>query len=63
VAPQGARSQAWVYASASLRLGWQITGLWRFDDLWVALAKVAGIDNSFARVGRPRPAAVAGSHG
>ena len=36
MAPLGALSQAWVSAEASLPLGWQISGLWRFDDLWVA---------------------------
>jgi hypothetical protein len=31
MAPLGARSQAWVSAEASLPLGWQISGPWRFD--------------------------------
>jgi hypothetical protein len=35
----GALSQAWVSADASLPLGWQISGLWRFGDLWVALSE------------------------
>jgi hypothetical protein len=35
--PLGALSQAWVRAEASLPLGWQISGLWRFDDGWIAL--------------------------
>src|SRR5688500_8084149 len=35
----GALSQAWVSAEASLPLGWQISGLWRFDGLWVALSE------------------------
>jgi hypothetical protein len=39
MAPLGALSQAWVSAEASLPLGWQISGLWRFDDLWVALSE------------------------
>ena len=39
MAPLGALSQAWVSAEASLPLGWQIRGLWRFDDLWVALSE------------------------
>jgi hypothetical protein len=29
----GALSQSWVTAEASLPLGWQISCLWRFDDL------------------------------
>ena len=37
--PLGALSQAWVSAKASLPLGWQIRGLWRFDDLWIALSE------------------------
>jgi hypothetical protein len=28
---------AWVSAEASLPLGWRISGLWRFDELWVVL--------------------------
>jgi hypothetical protein len=39
VAPLGALSQSWVSAEASLPLGWRISGLWRFDDLWVALSE------------------------
>jgi len=38
MAPPRALSQAWVSAEASLPSGWQIRGLWRFDDLWVALS-------------------------
>jgi hypothetical protein len=37
--PLGALSQAWVSASASLPLGWQLSGLWRFGELWVSLAE------------------------
>jgi hypothetical protein len=43
VAPLGALSQAWVSAEASLPLGWQIRGLWRFDDLWIALGEGDGL--------------------
>jgi len=39
MAPLGALSQAWVSAEASLPLGWQISGLWRVDDLWIALSE------------------------
>lgn len=39
MAALGALSQAWVSAEASLPLGWQIRGLWRFDDLWIALSE------------------------
>ena len=37
--PLGALSQSWVSAEASLPLGWQISGLWRFEGLWVSLAE------------------------
>jgi hypothetical protein len=37
VASRGALSQAWTSAEASLPLGWRVTGLWRFDELWGAL--------------------------
>jgi hypothetical protein len=39
MAPLGALSQAWVSAEASRPLGWQISGLWRFGDVWNALAE------------------------
>ena len=44
MAPLGALSQAWV-AEASLPLGWEIRGLWRFDDLWVALSEGPTFDD------------------
>ena len=31
--------QAWTTAEESPPLGWQLTGLYRFDDLWVGLAE------------------------
>ena len=39
MAPLGALSQAWTSAEASLPLGWQLSGLYRFDELWVGLAE------------------------
>jgi hypothetical protein len=33
VAPHGALSQAWTCAEASLPFAWQLSGLYRFDDL------------------------------
>jgi len=33
MAPLGALSQAWTSAEASLPLGWQVSGLYLFDDL------------------------------
>ena len=41
----GALSQAWVSAEASLPLGWQIRGVWRFDDLRVALSEGPTFDD------------------
>ena len=39
MAPLGALTQAWTAAEAALPLGWRITGLYRFDDLWIALGE------------------------
>jgi hypothetical protein len=39
VAALGALSQAWTSAEASLPLGWRLSGLYRFEDLWVGLAE------------------------
>ena len=39
MAALGALSQAWTSAEASLPLGWQIRGLYRFDELWIALGE------------------------
>ena len=30
---------SWTSAEVSLPLGWQLSGLYRFDELWVALAE------------------------
>ena len=45
MAPLGALSQAWVSAEASLPLGWQVSGLWRFDELWIALGEGPAFDD------------------
>ena len=37
--PLGALTQAWTAAEAALPLGWQLSGLYRFDELWVGLAE------------------------
>ena len=52
MAPLGALSQAWVSAQASLPLGWQIRGLWRFDDLWIALGEGPAFDDYLSGSGR-----------
>ena len=38
MAPLGALLQAWTSAEASLPLGWRLSGLYRFEDLWIGLA-------------------------
>ena len=35
----GALTQAWTSAEAALPLEWKLSGLFRFDDLWVGLAE------------------------
>ncbi|HEX3219022.1 MAG TPA: hypothetical protein VHU77_03175 [Candidatus Limnocylindria bacterium] len=52
MAPLGALSQSWVSAEAALPLGWQIRGLWRFDDLWIALAEASASDEYASGSGR-----------
>jgi hypothetical protein len=52
MAPLGALSQAWVSAEASLPLGWQIRGLWRFDGLWVALSEGPTFDDYLSGAGQ-----------
>ena len=45
MAPLGAFTQAWTAAEASLPLGWPISGLWRFDELWIALGEGPAFDD------------------
>jgi hypothetical protein len=45
MAPLGALSQAWVSAQAALPHGWQVSGIWRFDDLWIALSEGPEFDD------------------
>jgi hypothetical protein len=52
MAPLGALSQSWVSAEASLPLGWQISGLWRFDDLWIALSEGPAFDDYLSGSGQ-----------
>ena len=60
MAPLGALSQAWVSAEASLPLGWQIRGLWRINDLWVALSVGPDFDDYLSGSGHlRRPGAAA----
>ena len=43
--PLGALTQAWTAAEAALPLGWQVSGLYRFDDLWIGLAEGPAFDD------------------
>ena len=52
MAPLGALSQAWVSAEASLPLGWEIRGLWRFGDLWIALSEGPTFDDYLSGSGQ-----------
>ena len=45
MAALGALTQAWTSAEASLPLGWQLSGLHCFDDLWVGLAEGPEFDD------------------
>jgi hypothetical protein len=35
----GDLSQAWTSAEAALPLGWEVSGLFRFGDIWIGLAQ------------------------
>jgi hypothetical protein len=52
MASVGALSQAWISAEASLPLGWQIRGLWRFDNLRVSLAEGPSFDDYLSGSGQ-----------
>ena len=52
MAPLGAISQAWISAEASLPLGWQISGLWRFDELSIALSEGPAFDDYLSGSGQ-----------
>lgn len=52
MAPLGALTQAWTAAEAALPLGWQISGLYRFDDLWIALGEGPAFDDYLSGSGR-----------
>jgi hypothetical protein len=50
--PLGALSQAWVSAEAALPLGRQVSGLWRFEGLWVALSESPRFDDYLSGCGQ-----------
>ncbi len=43
--PLGALTEAWTAAEAALPLDWHISGLWRFDNTWIALSEGAVFDD------------------
>ena len=45
MASLGALTQAWTDAEAALPLGWQVSGLYRFGELWVGLAEGPAFDD------------------
>lgn len=61
MAPLGALSQSWVTAEASLPLGWEISGLWRFDGLWIALSAGPAFDDYLSGSGQSGEQALLGS--
>jgi hypothetical protein len=52
MAPLGALTQAWTAAVAARPLGWQFSGLYRFDELWVALGEAPAFDDYASGAGR-----------
>lgn len=48
----GALTQAWTAAEAALPLGWQVAGLYRFGELWVALGEGPAFDDYVSGSGR-----------
>jgi hypothetical protein len=45
MAPLGALTLAWARAEAALPFGWQVSGLYRFGELWVALGEGPAFDD------------------
>jgi hypothetical protein len=41
----GSLTQAWTAAEAALPLGWQIRGVWRFEETWIALSEGPAFDD------------------
>jgi hypothetical protein len=52
MAPLGALSQAWTSAEVSLPIGWQISGLYHFDELWIALSEGPAFEDYASGSGR-----------
>jgi hypothetical protein len=52
MAALGALTQAWTAAEAALPLGWRLSGVWRFDDVWIALGEGPNFDDYLSGSGR-----------
>ena len=52
VAPLGALSQAWTSAEAALPHGWQLSGVYHFNELWIALAEGVAFDDYLSGSGQ-----------
>ena len=52
MAPLGALTQAWTAAEAALPLGWQISGLYRYDALRIALLKGPAFEDYASGLGQ-----------
>ncbi len=45
MAALGVLTQAWTAAEAALPLGWQVSGVYRFGELWIGLAEGPAFDD------------------
>ncbi len=52
MAPLGALTQDWTAAEAALPLGWRISGLYRFDETWIALGEGPAFDDYLSGSGK-----------
>jgi hypothetical protein len=50
--PLGALTQAWTAAEAALPLGWRVSGVYRFGELWIGLAEGPAFDDYASGSGR-----------
>jgi hypothetical protein len=48
----GALSRAWTAAEAALPLGWRLSGLYRFDETWIALSEGPAFDDYLSGSGQ-----------
>jgi hypothetical protein len=48
----GALSQAWSAAEAALPLGWRVSGVYRFGELWIGLAEGPAFEDYASGSGR-----------